>query len=695
MKIEGNDYTHDINVLAARCQYFNTLNECENNDINLSFGNIFPSSIIKLVLDIIENGDIRQLNHDDIIIFLNNQTICQTLMDYFMYDDIKKQQQNIIQHMKFVLKNCSTYDQLKAIVEYPNFVDCDLTDVLLESSPLALSYDDLFGYAKLGDASYSIFKKKLLCNKIPSIIILTNLEVDSGFRVRTEITFNIAEIEERMENFSHGILSYTLMRAIDWNCTYISGGFLLSCITGEKYDWSDLDIWIYSKTIKECNEKTIEFIDLITWELNGKGYNKIVWSNNNNVLTMYCVGLNINLQIIMTTQGPNECIGKFDLDYIQCYYSNLMLMGTSWFLESLISKKIGYISSSTRIGRVVKALLKDYGFVENSRGEIVANIVNIVGGYKSDTYDELFLDEITLVRQSVDLWKTKKEIMDEGMVSVKMIEDVMKKYYYPSAEDFDDREKSERIIVDRIGHRDVYWNLIELEEKIRGGMISVFDPVYVQKDVLFPCGKEFGEREGQTEICAIEKMMSDVCVGNISEIRNYKWKGEIMLKYCDNDQLFDLFVRTDEIILSRWPLNIIGEYYKMHMKIKIWKTEGKDAIALFQFFGDIDERLSEITKHLGKKSKYCGVVKEYEDCDGKKTKYVNLKLVRGGENGKNILTEFYFGGKKIDVNDDNIGEIVKEGIKVRFVISIVRMFMANTGHMMCYPTLFLHRVDVN
>jgi hypothetical protein len=191
--------------------------------------------------------------------------------------------------------------------------------------------------------------------------------------------FNPQMVIQGLENFSYGVLDARFMAQIDHQHVFFAGGSLLSCFTKISYHWSDIDLWVNGDSESEILSNTIQLLVLLEESFRNKGYDKLIWSCMNNVITCYCVGYSRNIQIIMVKGSAEKNIDEFDFDYVKVFMKNNKIYGTLEFVDSFIEKQIShtYMTDKIKDSRLLKALIKGYKVTDElMKNEKIANIVN-------------------------------------------------------------------------------------------------------------------------------------------------------------------------------------------------------------------------------------------------------------------------------------------------------------------------------
>jgi hypothetical protein len=741
--IEGKKYDYDINFLIIKCQYIAVLSECCNKkeDIKLDFKNAYSSEIIKVVFDIIHYDDIRKIDMNSFIFFLSESSKCHQLMQYLLYDDIKKQDENAIKYINDILKtnlaqmvnseSKESAESLDIIFNSSYFKDCDIKTITK-----SIYYSDLFKNKKITDIIYYLFKVKQNNDKNGDeqhIINLTNFDIQIKQIKQNNVSFTMSDVHKRMKDFSYGLLSSDFLQKIDWNYTYISGGFILSCINNERFDWSDLDIWVTSKNTNQCMLQTVKLLELLNEQLNNiKPNSKIFWSRHNNVITIYCTDFKLNIQIIMTTDNADECIKSFDIDYIQCYYKNSEIYSTLWFLNSVMDHTIKQMNFA-KINRLVKAFLKGYDFnIDSNNNEFNINCRSGDFNFRNQSQDIFTM-----------LAECRESFLNKSCTNINnCIEKIKNKYFYPTMEDYNNIDYINKIILDRFGHKNVYMSFNELTEDIMdSNKVTIFNSIYELGDIGM-----YNENNKLQIITHNENIKNDIINGvaniysndaqqivkkindiNINDLFSIFGKdfvfSYIKLRYY-NKEINELYIQTDNIILDYYTFNSENFTGGKHKHIKIWFPQNNEnninldvvenTQKLFKFFDNVDNHLIKLIEPIKSKPKYHKIIQlcqtSWVNEDDKLPNNINInnitkkhiksgikfymkfKLIR--DENDNILTKFYLNNELININDSTISNYIMIGSIVKFTICFDKMYKNKLNDNYCFPILFLSRVDI-
>ena len=245
----------------------------------------------------------------------------------------------------------------------------------------------------------------------------TNDGKESKTDTEFEKIFNSQIVIQGLENLSYGVLDEQFMSQIDHQHVFFAGGSLISCFTKISYHWSDIDLWVNGESESEIVSNTIKLQSLLEKSFRNKGYDKLIWSYMNNVITCYCVGYSRNIQIIMVKGSAEKNIDGFDFDYVKVFMKNNKIYGTLEFIDSFIEKQISqsYQTDKIKDSRLLKALIKGYKVSDElMKVEKIANIIN--------QYNQLY---------NVDMYDANKQSKPNAQF-INTLSKIRNKYYYPT-----------------------------------------------------------------------------------------------------------------------------------------------------------------------------------------------------------------------------------------------------------------------
>ena len=253
---------------------------------------------------------------------------------------------------------------------------------------------------------------QILSKKIKNFVDITDLWIKHSTDTIYVKTFHSLAAIQGLENFSYGVLDENFMSQIDHQHIFFAGGSLLSCFTQKIYQWSDIDMWVCGESETDIINNTIKLLQLLEHSFRTKGYDKLLWSIMNNVITCYCVGYSRNIQIIMVKGDAETNINNFDFDYVKVFMRNNKIYSTLEFIDSFIEKKISYTYQIDNIkdNRLLKALMKGYSVSDELMN--IKKIAHIVNQYNA-LYDNSKKDE-------------------PNIQFINSISKIRNKYYYPT-----------------------------------------------------------------------------------------------------------------------------------------------------------------------------------------------------------------------------------------------------------------------
>ncbi|AYV79329.1 MAG: hypothetical protein Faunusvirus9_7 [Faunusvirus sp.] len=255
------------------------------------------------------------------------------------------------------------------------------------------------------------------------------------------IVSNISEYQQRLKEFSFGIIDETLK----FENIVIAGGSVVKLLSN-KYDAagdSDLDIFVYGT--EKARRQTVEYLlDYFTTKCHGK---QIYYASRGSVISVCIEDVNRNFQIIYTDHMTKfEIINGFDMCAVQMYYDGTNIMGTAECIRELRQQCIyNTTARDIRPDRIYKMYLKGFSVSKRIINDIVNDItaLSVVDiktksnikdkDAETDKMDEIIMgdkvDSLNTINTTDDLIKIMHQFAQREFVYR-----TSNKYYYPIKE---------------------------------------------------------------------------------------------------------------------------------------------------------------------------------------------------------------------------------------------------------------------
>jgi hypothetical protein len=288
------------------------------------------------------------------------------LLEYFQCDKHFKLYKKYVKTIELNNKNMISMYKLN------NFYDIGLKK-LFKNKEINNEYLDNYEYILMNPSLeiverlqlYNIWKQNIIINYNCLIIdIFKYIDTDYfdyesiDVELKSPFTKTNKCVNSHTEFINNlNVHSFDLFLDFDWSNIIVSGGFVTGCFTNDILYSSDIDLWIYGHDIEQKKETLIKTLNFFN-----KNGNKIIYSMNNQVITLCLIGIDRNIQIIFTDKNnPYEIINDFHFDYVKAFYNGTTLYGTSEFINSIKTKTIMEDKSKTLV-TTIKAINKGYSF---------------------------------------------------------------------------------------------------------------------------------------------------------------------------------------------------------------------------------------------------------------------------------------------------------------------------------------------
>ena len=432
----------------------------------------------------------------------------------------------------------------------------------------------------------------------------------------TNLVLDMPTLIKRFSKYSYGVLDDMFVSFMKrTGNVYIAGGFLIGCMRDSVKGWSDIDIWVHGQTDAEILDKTCVVLHRLCFALIITGYQDILWSTKQNVITLYCANYKRNIQIIMVSQGPRSSVDKFDVDVVKAFTDGQTLQCTIGCLKSNRTNIIDDISLSCTPHRIVKMMLKGYT-VTPQRIEAFIKTINVKDLDTLNRFSKIHRLVKTFHTYYLNLNLLENFHDDNRLELDAIINVVTNKYYYPSTDEVLEFINGTRLgrlsarapyIIKQIcSHTIVENDLKILIDKIKKGYDNSFLIVQYDNDLLtdvIPGLTHNSKLSGLTviniDVFDPNKVRLDVVPIDEDIVRDTnRHSFSVTPVYMINElSSGPVFIRTDFIKLEWQPMTKFNIQYhqnpiQKHLyNIKVW-DKNNNAPSLFNTMRQFDLHLS-------------------------------------------------------------------------------------------------------
>ncbi len=517
---------------------------------------------------------------------------------------------------------------------------------------------------------------------------------------------------KKLENFSFGVLDDEFMNQIDHRHVFFAGGSLVSCFEDKHHEWSDIDLWVSGDTASDILAHTFNLLGVLRKAYLRHGFDKLLWSCSNNVITCYCVGYLRNIQIIMVEGDVSKNVGDFDFDCVKVYMKNQRIYGSIVFIKSFIENKIcDVVVDKLKDYRVMKALIKGHKF----SGDLMQNpiIHRMVSGYEDYKQNH----SRYLIHSNDEKKQNAVEILIDNDSNRQLSDIICKtrnKFYYPSLSDYDEfgnksipyHESRVYYMVNMMcGHKQVTTDLNHIEKYLDN--IAKTD-----KGLKFTTQYTEKEREAYNKL----KNIDGIDLDNMYLQTNVNINRElprilipIMYQVDGMATKFD-FV-TNELVLDSEPFQRFDPRFYDDVNdpkifgIKLRRMDNKpnhsEIVKIFELIDMFDTSLKELfnapftirdmnnDSDLSIKStEYHNLIKRHDDDHS----YVRFHLLT--DRGSNLLTDIYDKGQKVHIAQlSDLRNVIKYNSRVILRARFDHLSISKHPKLI-FPKLSLTRIDV-
>ena len=519
---------------------------------------------------------------------------------------------------------------------------------------------------------------------------------------------------KKIENFSFGVLDDEFMNQIDHRHVFFAGGSLVSCFEDKYHEWSDIDLWVSGDTASDILAHTFNLLGVLRKAYLRHGFDKLIWSCSNNVITCYCVGYLRNIQIIMVEGDASKNVGDFDFDCVKVYMKNRRIYGSIVFIKSVIENKIcDVLVDKLKDYRVVKALIKGYKFSD----ELMQNpiIHRMVSGYKHHKQEH-----------SGYLIHSNDEILTDND-SKRQLSDIIcktrNKFYYPSLSDYDEfANKSMPYHESRVyymvnmmcGHKQVTTDLNYIEKYLDN--IAKTD-----KGLKFTTQYTEKEKEVYNKLKNIDGIdLDNMYLQTTININRESPRILIPIMYQVDEMATKFDFVTNELVLDSEPFHRFNPHFCNDVNdpkifgIKLRRMDNKpnhsEIVKIFELIDMFDTSLKELfnapftirdmnnDKDLSiKGAEYHNLIKKVVMCDGDERHDDDHSYVRFHfliDRKSKLLTEIYEKGQKVHIAQfSDLRNVIKYNSRVILRARFDHLSISKHPKII-FPKLSLTRIDV-
>lgn len=561
-----------------------------------------------------------------------------------------------------------------------------------------------------------------------------------------EIVFDPQIAIKKLDDFSFNVLDADFMNQIDHKHVFFAGGSLISCYEEQQHDWSDIDLWVNADDKMSVLLNTFKLLSVLKEAFERHGYDKLLWSCSNNVVTCYCVGYNRNIQIVMVKGDPSKNVDGFDFDYVKAYMKNHRIYGSIAFIKSFVEKKIcDVVVEKLKEFRVVKSLIKGYRFSDElMQNPIINDAVTRYNEYKRLEQAGYQICPQVVEKKEEQIKHNNKD--DEDLVDMMIGEDnkpparqitdvickTRNKFYYPSETDYDEfanrlvpyhQSRAYYMINTMCGHKIVSTDLNDIEKYLSNVINS-------DKGFEFTTQYTAEEREAYNKIKKIDDidldnmyLQTNIYIGQSPQIR-------VPVMYQVDGVATKFEFVTDELVLDSDPFERFNEkFYRSENDPKLFnlrlrkmrnKPNHPEIDKIFGLIDIFDTSLKDLFNEpfvirntetdkdvIIRGCEYNSLIKRFmiddEDSDDegmyrKKQKdnandFVKFHLNVDRES--KLLTEIYNKGQKVDIIQlPDLRNVVKYKSRVIIKARFEHLAISKGQPKMVFPKLFVTRIDV-
>lgn len=466
--INFESYNVDLNLLAKNSTYFNGIRDTHSDGLVTD-----DATIHSYELNNANSADIRvslelmvgKRNHQNIMYYVNRYNEINELLKYFSYKKNKKLYEHVLQYIsnygdkgktdRFIISDLVNI-LLSAEYEFSNCVVSWIMEYNKNAS-VDVNIDinnnyvqEFVNYMAISDVSITSEQFINILNilemskndRIHLSDVVVNFKQDDYGLLVSNLDFNMTKFLKNLEEYTYGLFDKSFVNTLNWDDgnMFIGGGSIVNILKEINSPWSDIDIWLYDSNKIELKNKLQELLRRIYDNIGYRNeHNNIAVSVRNNVITLYVANYKRNIQIVLTESEPINCMNNFDMDYVKCIFDGKDLIATKSFLESFITNSVKDIDDNTRENRIIKALIKNYRIECNENVKLKYDINKTISNYfNHKSYDKMDL----------------------------MIKKTYNKYYYPSHDDFKDKDRMEFMIYQLTNHKLVFYEFCDVMEYI-------------------------------------------------------------------------------------------------------------------------------------------------------------------------------------------------------------------------------------
>ncbi len=654
----------EINKLSFACSkefliknsiFFGVLYDtCIDDNIpKFKTGSLNPSVVIvSYILAIIHHL------HDEAISYVNQNSIYCIMKEYECFVDLLK-------YFRF------TNEQIKKF-----HVDLSETFVTYKCNTHEWSFEDiqLFTDPMYGDTLVKWLSKqyaKDVERYVWNLVHSTLYDYDKRRRIMDQLIDNninpfinmgslTKQFKENLKSYSFWLFDDEFLSQINWKVVMIGGGTVINCLNNNLNKWSNINLWV---TVDDDYTNLFTLLSQLQKKLTEKFSNKVCYSVHKNVITMYCVGFERNIQIIYEPKSHKEIVEDFDADYVKVFYDGNTLMGTLEFARSLMSKSVIKVNAK-KISkeRLVKVGLKDYMFNTSDN-------VNAI--------DKATIDDIMNI--------------------------ITNKYLYPTIKEYDDKVRMTFLIKQIMGHSVVFYDFNKMIENIVFYNNDIKVAIHGSNDYKIP---------QVIPMCdAIELIKVGPTINNKD-----KWINTNSISLNDNNSEIALIGITGPIATSfkllcheRDSDDNMGISYDA-IKIRIAEdrihSDSIDNLAAHRFYKDMkvlnnyfDEKSSSFLKQP---AIYQSLIESHV-FDGKLIKSIRLSLLCDRDSSNKITkinTKLIVYGKSIEASTENLKKYMNEDSICSYTYQVSNLsstpldYDSSIDFVPCYLELVCHEINV-